>query len=410
MTAEVPGGSGTVALTDARIITMNGDEVIERGVVLVRDNRIVDVGTAESVSIPNGAAIMRLPGATIMPGLIDLHDHGFGGSAIRNWPERHIKAAVKLAYGVTLSRDVSAPIQASFAYTELINSGAMPGPRAYAAGVPIVPLIMEIRTLDEALATVQMMKDLGAVVIKSYQQPTRAQRQLLAEAARRLNIRSTAEGSLDYKNNLGLLLDGYTASEHLWAHIPLYGDVGQLMAKTGFIYTPTTGTSAAGSEYWFARMPVDTDPKQERFVPHAVRESLARRINLQKIAPEWEPAFHVVVRSINRLASHGATVAIGSHDTPTPGGLGAHWEMWSYVEGGMKPHDALRAATINGAIGMGMSKSLGSIEPGKLADLIILNANPLESIRNSIDIRAVMMNGLLYDANTLERIQPKSTP
>jgi len=149
---------------------------------------------------------------------------------------------------------------------------------------------------------------------------------------------------------------------------------------------------------------VDTDPRQQRFVPHATREALARRVTLAKIAPEWEPVFRAVTSSAHRLDSLGAVVATGSHDVPTPSGLGLHWEMWSYVEGGMTPLRAIAAATVNGAAALGMSAHLGSLEPGKLADLVVMNANPLEDIRNSIQVRAVMLNGVLYNAETLQRI------
>ena len=146
-------------------------------------------------------------------------------------------------------------------------------------------------------------------------------------------------------------------------------------------------------------------PKQARFILHSQRESLARRVKLAKIAPEWEPTFQAVVKSIHRVAESGAAVAVGSHDVPTPSGLGLHWEMWSYVEGGMSPMQALRAATATGAEELGMSKDLGSLAPGKLADMVILKSNPLEDIRNTLTISVVMRNGLLYDGDTLEPVR-----
>ena len=403
--ADVPSGKGVRALVGARLITMRGDEVIENGTIVIRDNRIIAVGKSNDVTVPAGATVTRLDGRTILPGFFDLHDHGFGGSAIHNWPEVHRKAAAKLAYGVTFSRDLSAPIQSAFSITELINSGQMPGPRAYAAGEPVLPAIVEIRTHEDAVNTVQMMKDLGAVVLKEYMQPTRYQRQLVGEAAREVKLMITAEGGLDFKNNLSMLMDGYTATEHMWAPFPLYRDVGQLMKKTEFFYTPTIGTSASGSEHWYAQMPVDTDPKQQRFILHSARESLARRVKLAKIAPEWNSVYDAVVQSVARLASEGATVATGSHDVPTPSGLGLHWEIWSYVEGGMRPIDALRCATLNGAREVGMQAELGSLEPGKLADLLILTANPLENIRNTLKLTTVMLNGRALNADTLEPIE-----
>ena len=88
-------------------------------------------------------------------------------------------------------------------------------------------------------------------------------------------------------------------------------------------------------------------------------------------------------------------------------GLGVHWELWSLAEGGVKPIDVIRIGTLFGAEGIGLGKELGSLEPGKLADLQVLDANPLEDIKNTNTIRYVMKNGRLYDGNTLAEVWPR---
>jgi hypothetical protein len=370
------------------------------------------VGPDATVAIPAGARVIEGKGKTIVPGFMDLHDHifHFSGAAIRNWQEQLGSAAAVLAYGVTLARDPASEVQSGFSLTELINSGQMLGPRAYTTGEPLMPAIVEVYNLPEALAAVGMMKQLGAIGIKEYEQPTRYQRQLMNEAARRLHIMITAEGALDFKNNLTMLMDGFTATEHMWAPFPMYGDVGQLMAKTGYFYTPTVGTSAAGSEHWNRIMNPDTMAKQRRFTLHSARESLRRRVTFAKIDPEWDQTYHAVVETVARLAANGAKVATGSHDIPTPSGLGEHWEIWSYVDGGMTPLEALRCATLTGAEDLGMQGLLGSLDQGKLADLIVLNANPLDNIRNTLKIEYVMKNGLLFDGNTLAPLNGQAGP
>ena len=96
---------------------------------------------------------------------------------------------------------------------------------------------------------------------------------------------------------------------------------------------------------------------------------------------------------------------MGSHgEIPGPG---LHWEMEAYVQGGMTPMEALRASTMGSALAIGRAGEFGSIEPGKFADLLILNANPLDDIRNSRAIDIVIKNGRLYDANTLNEIWPR---
>jgi Tol biopolymer transport system component len=412
LTVPVPSGRGVVAFKGARLITMNGDQVIENGTIVVRDNRIAEIGPAESVVIPAGATVNDARGKTIMPGLMDLHDHifHFGGAAIRNWQEQLGKAAAVLSYGVTLSRDPAAAVQSAFSVSELVNSGQMLGPRSYTTGEPLWPFIVEVHNLPEAMTAVGMMKDLGATSIKQYEQPTRYQRQLINEASHLLHIRVTAEGALDFKNNITMLIDGFTATEHMWAAFPMYGDVGQLMAKAGFFYTPTIGTSAAGSEHWNAVINPDTMPRQRRFILHSAREALRRRVIYAKIAPEWDATYHAAVETAARMVHDGAKVATGSHDVPTPSGLGEHWEIWSYVDGGMTPLEALRTATLTGAEDLGMQNALGSLEKGKLADLLVLDANPLENIRNTLKIDKVMKNGLLYDSLTLRPLNSEPGP
>jgi imidazolonepropionase-like amidohydrolase len=97
-------------------------------------------------------------------------------------------------------------------------------------------------------------------------------------------------------------------------------------------------------------------------------------------------------------------VALGSHGEQQ--GIGAHWELWMLQSGGMTPWQALYSATMNGAESIGLEKQIGSLEPGKLADLLVLNSNPLDDIRNSRDMEYVVKNGVVYSADTLDEVWP----
>jgi imidazolonepropionase-like amidohydrolase len=114
---------------------------------------------------------------------------------------------------------------------------------------------------------------------------------------------------------------------------------------------------------------------------------------------------HVLIaRGAKKIADAGGLVHTGAHGQIQ--GIGMHWETWMFAQGGMPPMQALRAATINGAKYLGMDGEIGSLEKGKLADLVVLDKNPLENIRNTDSVRMVMLNGRLYDAETMDEIAP----
>ena len=112
----------------------------------------------------------------------------------------------------------------------------------------------------------------------------------------------------------------------------------------------------------------------------------------------------LVAEGLRKIAEAGGLVTLGAHGQLQ--GLGAHWELWAIASGGMETHDALRAATINGAEYLGMEAHLGSIEVGKLADIIVLDSNPLDDIRNTESVDMTVINGVVYDADSMDQVWP----
>jgi imidazolonepropionase-like amidohydrolase/Tol biopolymer transport system component len=395
--------TGKLALTNARIITMRGDEVIENGTVVVDRNRIVAVGA--NVTVPSDAKVIDVAGKTIMPGIIDVHWHGSMGSD-QIIPQQNWINYASLGFGVTTIHDPSNDTSEIFSASEMAKAGQIVAPRIFSTGTILYgaksPYRADINSLDDAMAHLRRMKAVGAFSVKSYNQPRRDQRQQVIEAARRLNMMVVPEGGSLYQHNMTMIVDGHTGIEHSVPVAKIYDDVLQLWSKSKTGYTPTLIVAYGGSfgeNYWYQHTNVWDDPRLTKFVPRRILESRSRR---RTMIPEEEYNHIEIARAVKQLNDRGVTVHVGAHGQRE--GLGAHWEIWMFQQGGMTPHQALRAATIQGAQYLAMDREIGSLEPGKLADLIVLDRNPLENIRNTHSVRYTMLNGRLFDAETINEL------
>ena len=422
-----PRPTGTLALEGARIITMaasaaasgsdavfrSGDvpalpEVIERGTIVINGSRIACVGACGTSSADR---VVDVSGKTIIPGLLDVHAHHltFAGGAFVP-PQRRHESARYLVYGVTTTHDPSAEPDPSFVVAEMTEAGRVIGPRTYSTGLTLVcPPHGDVRAIasfDDARNHVNRLADQGALSLKDYKQCTRVQRQMLAQASRDRGITLTSENG-DFLYLLGLVMSGHTGWEHPIQVVPTYSDVTTFMGQAGATYSPqitlTDYPKGVALEFWLGERDLWLDPLQLTWSPW--QEIAARRSFVKKPAREY--IFPLVAEGAADIARAGGHVVVGAHGEVD--GLGAHWEMWALAEA-MAPLEALRAGTISAARFIGLEQDVGSIEVGKLADLAVLDGNPLRDIRASASVSLVMVGGNLFDARTLRQSWPIDRP
>ncbi len=401
---KVDKPKGLTALTNARIITMKGEEVIESGTILVEDNIIKAVGRSAEIAIPAGTLQIDCRGKTILPGFIDAHAHGeHFRSGIT--PQKHWPYFANLAYGVTTMHDPSANSEMVFAQSELVKAGIQTGPRIFSTGTILYGADGNSKTvinsIDDARSVLRRTKAFGAFSVKSYNQPRREQRQMIIQAARELKMEVVPEGGSTFYHNTSMILDGHTTIEHNMPVAPLYKDILQLWKNSATAYTPTLIVSYAamsGEYFWYQHHNVWEKERLVRFTPRSVIDTRSRHRTMIP-EEEYENGHILISKTLKALTDEGVKVNMGAHGQLQ--GLGVHWEIWIMQQGGMTNHQALQTATSNPAFSLGFDKWLGSLEAGKLADLIVLDKNPLNNILNTESIKYTMVNGRLYEAESM---------
>lgn len=398
---------GKVALKNARIITMKGDEVIENGTILINENKIEAIGKAEEVQIPADAKVIDCAGKTIMPGMVDVHSH------LNTWrlgpsPQKQWSYYANLAFGVTTTHDPSSTSEMVFSQSEMVKAGYLVGPRVFSTGTILYGAEGDfkavINSYEDARSAIARTKAFGAFSVKSYNQPRREQRQQVIKAARDLKIMVVPEGGSTFFHNMSEIIDGHTGIEHNIPIADLSNDVVKLWSASKTQYTPTLIVvygAINGEDYWYQHTNVWENKRLLNFFPRAIIDSRSRH---RTMIPdeEYENGFIQVSKSCKKLTDAGVKVNLGSHGQIQ--GIGAHWELWMLQMGGLTPLQAIRCATQNGADYIGMGDQIGSLEKGKLADLVVMDKNPLENIRNTESIKYVMVNGRLFDAETMNQI------
>ena len=391
----------------------SGRRVLSNATIVIRGNVIEAVGTA--VTVPRDAKVFDLAGKTVMPGMIDAHGHYNSQNSVLGVIEQNqLGLMANLAYGTTTLYEVFGNHLKDPAVSDFERAGISGGSRLLSVVTPIFGFrgyrtghYRPILSQTDADEVVGFNKAFGATALKDYLQFSRAARQQLYDAARRLGVNVVAESGIEFQMDWTMLIDGITGIEHTPGVTPLYGDLLKLWSATGTGLTPTlvVGYNGPAGETIFRQTErVWDDPKLQRFFP---REYLLR---FRRPTHYFDDDHYgdELAAEIHKLAKAGVSIQVSRHGQMQ--GLDKHWELELMTRGGFTAAEALATATINSARYLGIDRQLGSIEVGKLADLVILKANPLEDIRNTRSIDRVMKSGILFRGEDASRIYPDPEP
>ena len=389
-------------LRGASVTTMGPAGRIEGADILVVDRRIAAVGKRGTVPIAASTPIVDVTGKHVIPGLIDMHYHV---ADIRRdvldfepWGPR-----AALSYGVTTLFDPSTLSIDMMDYEDAIDAGLVVGSRIRSTG-PAIPAYNDFRSREEVGRTLDRYSRVYRLRnIKLYRSGNRRVRQWIAEEAERRELTVTSEGTLSRKLGLTQIADGLSGLEHVLPPRRLYDDTLRFFAESGTSYAQTlqiSNASTPAERYYRADIDGPAGERLRRFAPAWFLETKGDH---EAPAP-GAIDFSDQVRSAQRFVELGGLLGIGSHgDVP---GIGTHWEMRAHVDGGLSPLETLRAATMGSATAIGLQSELGSVEAGKIADLLILDEDPVEDIRHAMSPALVIKDGHIHRGDDLLRLEP----
>lgn len=391
---------GSIALVGGTVTSMVSDtyDRSAKATILIEGDRIAAIGV--DLDIPEEATVLDVAGSYVFPGYVDTHAHFKMYRSVLDPDLWSLRA--NLAYGITTATDVQPSTVDVIDYADLVEAGQMIGPRVLSTG-PGVFSDHNFESQTHAKKVLQnYIKNYGVRHIKAYISGNRQQRHWLLQAAAELKVMPTAEGALDTKLDLTHVIDGFSGNEHSLPVLGMYKDVIELIAQSQIAYTPTLLVvygGPRGENYFITEESPLRDAKLRRFTPHQLLDGKLRR---SFWVHEEDHVFVLQAMQCHKIVQAGGRVGVGSHGQLQ--GLGFHWELWSLAAGGFSNYEAMRAATRHGAEMLGVAADIGTIEVGKLADLVVLESDPIENIRGSDDLVYVIKGGVVYDADTLEGI------
>ena len=291
---------------------MDVNRIIENSDIVIRNNKILQIGNKGTTIIPEDAKVIDVSGMTIIPGFIDTHAHWMevrkGVLDLQNW-----SFLANVAYGVTAGLDVQTSTNDVFAYQDLVETGQIVGPRAFNTG-PGIFSNNNFQSIKEAKGVIKRYRDhYRTRNLKSYIVGNRKQRHFVAMASHELGMMPTTEGALDLKLDLTHAIDGFHGNEHSFPIVPLFKDVVELIARGGMTYTPTLLVAYGGpwaENYFYTNTEVHDNKKVQRFIPDNIVQSRTRR-------RPWfrndEHVFPKLAAQAAKITRAGGRVGVGAH-------------------------------------------------------------------------------------------------
>lgn len=418
---NVTGGTATetyVVFDNATVIPMDTrytDQVLLDQRIVVKGDKIESVGDRNTIPIPEGATVVDLAGGRVLPGFIDAHAH-WPSAFTQRWgkSKQGWEFLMNLAFGVTTLHNPSAEFWSVYSDAELIRSGKKIGPRIFSTGSVMFggggDLHCEVPDVATAQEALGRRAAFGGFTAKSYMIMCRAGRQKLLQAARNMNFEVVPEGGMHYQWDLTYIVDGHTTVEHSLPMAPFYKDVIQLFASAETAWTPTMVVSFGGifgDHFFYQNSSVFLDPVVQKWIPN----NEIQPVSMRRLEADIQD-YHVftIAEAVTNVSQTGTLVNIGAHGQMQ--GIGYFWELKFMQSGGMSNYDVLKTATINPAKTLGLDAHIGSIYPGKLADLVFLEpeADPLAELEALRQIKFVMIDGKLYDTSDFSRVLPSAQP
>ncbi|MGI8783114.1 MAG: amidohydrolase family protein [Acidobacteriota bacterium] len=366
--------------------------------IFIERGRIRWIGSEEGRKFPRDTVILDAGGRFAIPGLFDMHVHGTEGNT-----------EALLAYGVTSVRDVAGYFHLLSSQADRGEASSDPMPRYFFSGEAFRGVRASTQQLlvadeGEAQTYVRRWKERGVHFIKVHPPISWRLQQAVAEEARRQGLPVVGHGTTIEEITKGVAL-GYASLEHFNRPNRVYDDILQMLAAAGTRWTPTLEIALAEDLLLRSEPERLADPKLRAFAPQScIRQGQTGR-NLKAISDEVVRGYSVEwLASIRAGHRRGVKLQVGT-DVAGGGncffGASLHWELEYFVQAGLEPVEVLRIATQQAAEAVGAQDDLGTLEPGKLADIVLLDKNPLEDIKNTQAIWRVIKGGWVFDPEKL---------